>query len=57
MKVVDDYGNETIEPVIIEVYAPIPTIDQADLTGSVIGSIDEAIALEPIHLFRVREGE
>ena len=27
MRVIDDYGNETIESLEIEVYAPIPRIE------------------------------
>lgn len=57
MRVVDEYGNETIESLEIEVYAPIPKIQTATSTGNLSGILDEEISGEPIHLFRVREGE
>ena len=57
MRVVDDYGNETVESLEIEVYAPIPKIETASSTGNLFGLLDEEISAEPIHLFRVREGE
>ena len=57
MRVIDDYGNETIESLEIEVYAPIPKIEGATATGNLFGILDEEISGEPIHLFRVREGE
>lgn len=36
MRVVDEYGNEAIEPVEIEVYAPIPKIETVTSTGSLL---------------------
>lgn len=57
MRVVDEYGNETVETLEIEVYTPIPKIETATSTGNLRGILDEEISGEPIHLFRVREGE
>jgi hypothetical protein len=57
MRVVDEYGNEAIEPVEIEVYAPIPKIEMVTSTGSLLWQLDEEISWEPVHIFRVREGE
>jgi hypothetical protein len=57
MRVVDTYGNETVEPIEIEVYAPIPRIESVSSTGNLSGRIDTEISLEPVHVFRVREGE
>lgn len=57
MRVIDEYGNETIESLEVEVYAPIPKIETATSTGNLFGLLDEEISAEPVHLFRVREGE
>jgi hypothetical protein len=57
VQVADDYGNITQEPLEIEVYAPIPQIRSISASGSLSGVLDSDIEGEPIHLFRVREGE
>jgi hypothetical protein len=43
MRILDTYGNETIEPVEIEVYAPIPQIVSVSSGGSLSGQLDEEI--------------
>ena len=40
MKVVDTFGNTTIEPLDIEVYAPIPQIQSVSSTGLLRGNTD-----------------
>ncbi len=37
VRAVDQYGNTTIEPLSIEVYAPIPTISSVTSTGTLFG--------------------
>ena len=56
MKVQDTYGNTTLAPLQVEVYAPVPQIQTLSSTGMLFGLLDEAIGAEPIHLFRIREG-
>jgi hypothetical protein len=53
----DIYGNISDSPLGIEVYAPVPQIENVSASGRLIGSLDEAIANEPVHILRVRPGE
>lgn len=53
----DEYGNTTTEPFEVQVYAPIPTIRSVTATGVLAGILDEEISGEPVHIFRIREGE
>ena len=57
MKVVDTFWNTTIEPIDIEVYAPIPQIQSISFTGLLRGNTDPWIPAEPIHIFRIRAWE
>lgn len=57
LKAVDEVGNISIMPLVIEAYALIPQIKEVDSTGKVTGAIPEMIENTPIHLFRVRPGE
>jgi hypothetical protein len=57
MQVIDAYGNTTVEEVEIDVYAPIPQIQSISATGSLRWALDAEIPVEPVHIFRVREGE
>jgi hypothetical protein len=53
----DTYGNTTTEPLSVEIYAPIPQIRALSQSGSLVGSLDEPLLGEPVHIFRVREGD
>lgn len=58
IRVIDEFGNTTESEIGIEVYSPIPRIDQAQVGVSVDGSIpNEVLESEPIHIWRVRTGE
>jgi hypothetical protein len=57
MRVVDMYGNVATEPFEVEVYPPVPKIESANLIWMLTGSLSEEIPIEPIHLFRLREGD
>ncbi len=46
----------TLSPFEIEVYAPIPQITTASLTGYLRGILDVPVSAEPIDIFRIREG-
>lgn len=57
MEVTDLYGNTTLVPLEIDVYAPIPQIQSVSSVGMLAGILDEPISFEPIHFFRIREGD
>lgn len=54
IKAEDAYGNITLSPIQIEVFAPVPQINSIDASGFLHGSTDPMTALEPIHFFRIR---
>lgn len=54
LKVTDAFNNTSTKVLTIEVYSPIPQINEVTSTGFVLGTLDEKIPFEPIHLFRVR---
>jgi hypothetical protein len=55
MEVRDLYGNMTIAPLEIEVYAPIPQIQNVTSTGVLMGLIEPRIDLQKVDIFRARE--
>lgn len=55
IRVQDQFGNTSTQEMRVVVYAPIPTITQASVHGTLSGELDEKIEREPIHVFRVRE--
>lgn len=57
MEVTDLYGNITLVPLEIDVYAPIPQIQSVSSVGMLAGILDEPISFEPVHFFRIREGD
>ena len=57
LRVQDMYGNTTLAPLSVEVYAPIPQIQGVSTTGMLSGRIGESLSAEPIHFFRIREGD
>ncbi|MBP9779728.1 hypothetical protein KBD33_03855 [Candidatus Gracilibacteria bacterium] len=56
LKITDEGGNVAFKDLNIEIYAPIPQIENITEDGAT-GSLDEVIPNEPIHLFRVRPGQ
>lgn len=56
LKTEDAYGNQTFTPLEVDVFAPIPQIQNIDTNGILHGVIDPISALEPIHFFRIRSG-
>jgi hypothetical protein len=55
-QVADSYGNITDSPLEVEVYAPLPEI--TSVIGSTLsGYLREELLSEPIHIFRVRQGD
>ena len=57
MKVRDDYGNTTLFPFVVEVYTPIPNLENVSFDGYLSGILNESIATEPIDIFRIRASE
>ena len=57
LRVVDSFGNRSTSPLKVEVYAPLPRITSVSTGGVLSGALETEIAQEPIHLFRVRQGE
>lgn len=57
LRAVDDMGNTTIMPLIVEAYTLVPQIQTITNTGTIIGAINEGVQDTPIHFFRVRSGE
>ena len=55
VEVMDEFGNTTFHPVLIEVYTPIPTILSYG-SGSFSGNLDEVLSNEPVDAFRIRPG-
>lgn len=56
LRATDAYGNTTTAPIAIEVYAPIPSIQNVSPDGTLSGTLDEALSQEPVDIFRIREG-
>lgn len=56
LSVTDMYGNTSLVPLQVEVYAPVPQIQSISSSGILIGNTDPLTALEPIHVFRIRSG-
>lgn len=57
LRAIDDMGNTTVMPLIIEAYALIPQIQSVTSTGTILGNINEVVSDTPVHFFRVRPGE
>lgn len=57
IEVTDFYGNTALVPLQIDVYSPVPQIQSVSKSGILTGALDAALSLEPIHFFRIREGE
>lgn len=57
MKVKDDYGNTTLFPFVVEVYTPIPNLENVSSDGYLSGALNEPIATEPVDIFRIRTSE
>jgi hypothetical protein len=55
MMAIDDRGYSSTADVVLDIYAPVPTLDTATLSGYISGSIPQDTAGEPIHIVRTRE--
>ncbi len=51
----DEFGNISTKDVTLHVYAPVPHLQNATLSGSFFGALEEDISGEPIDFVRVRE--
>ncbi len=57
LKAMDDIGNTTIMPLLVEAYTLIPQIQSVTKTGAILGSISQGVVDTPIHFFRIRPGD
>ncbi len=57
MRLQDEWGNTIHEEFTVEVYTPLPNIVGITPERSLTGVLDESIAGEPIHIWRIRGTE
>ena len=57
LRVRDEFGNTTYMPILVEVFTPIPTLENVSESGNVSGILDNPIENEPIEIFRIRSSE
>lgn len=54
LQVTDEQGNQSTHLFSLVVYTPDPKIESVTQSGYVVGSLDESIKNEPVHIFRIR---
>lgn len=57
LKVRDENGNATITPITLDIFTPIPTLQNVSPDVYLSGILDTRVENEPIDFFRIRTSE
>lgn len=57
LRVRDEHGNVTYQSLLVDVFTPIPNLENISSEKNLSGILDTAVADEPVDFFRIRSSE